>query len=82
MAARQPGGRRRRRQRFARRRHLHGCRARRTAVRLLRLRHQLTITHRQQSRLLLCEETVTVVLPAVEPGGLLTGNAVRALLEA
>jgi len=42
----------------------------RTAVLLLRLRHQLTVTHREHSRLLLCEETVTV---AQSPNGRVTG---------
>ncbi|MBL8423992.1 MAG: DEAD/DEAH box helicase [Candidatus Accumulibacter phosphatis] len=54
----------------------------RTAVLLLRLRHQLNVTHRQQSRLLLCEETVTVALPGPEGGELLAGDSVRALLDA
>ena len=54
----------------------------RTAILLLRLRHQLNVTHRQQSRLLLCEETVTVALPSAEGGELLAGDSVRALLDA
>jgi len=54
----------------------------RTTILLLRLRHQLTVIHRQQSRLLLCEETMTVALAAVEGGEMLTGDTVHALLDA
>ncbi len=54
----------------------------RTAVLLLRLRHQLTVTHRGHSRLLLCEETVTVAVAAGQGDGLLAGDAVRSLLDA
>lgn len=36
----------------------------RTTVLLLRLRHQLTVTHRGQSRLLLCEETLVLGIGA------------------
>ncbi|EXI76437.1 MAG: hypothetical protein AW07_00385 [Candidatus Accumulibacter sp. SK-11] len=54
----------------------------RTAVLVLRLRHQLSVTHRRQSRLLLCDETLTVALPGAEGGELLAGDSVRALLDA
>lgn len=54
----------------------------RTAVLLLRLRHQLTVTHRGHSRLLLCEETVTVAVAERQGDGLLAGDAVRSLLDA
>jgi superfamily II DNA or RNA helicase len=53
-----------------------------TTVFLVRLRHQLTITHRGQSRLLLCEETVTVGVPAEEGLSLLEDHAVRHLMAA
>jgi serine/threonine protein phosphatase PrpC len=36
----------------------------RTTLLLVRLRHQLTVSHRGESRLLLCEETLTVGLEA------------------
>jgi superfamily II DNA or RNA helicase len=35
----------------------------RTTILLIRLRHQLTVTHRGNSRLLLCEETVAIGVP-------------------
>lgn len=54
----------------------------RTTVLLLRLRHQLTVTHRQQSRLLLCEETVTFALEEGEPSKLLDETSARALMFA
>ncbi len=53
-----------------------------TTVLLVRLRHQLTVTHRGQSRLLLCEETLTVGVPADEALPLLEDAAARALMAA
>jgi len=53
-----------------------------TTVLLVRLRHQLTVTHQGQSRLLLCEETLTVGLPAEEGRPLLEDEAARALMAA
>jgi superfamily II DNA or RNA helicase len=53
-----------------------------TTVLLVRLRHQLTVTHRGQSRLLLCEETLTVGVPADETMPLLEDAAARALMAA
>ena len=54
----------------------------RTTVLQLRLRHQLTVTHRQHSRMLLCEETVTIALQGSETDRRLTESAARSLLEA
>ncbi len=54
----------------------------RTSVLVLRLRHQLTVTHRGHSRLLLCEETVTVAVAEGQGDGLVAGDAVRPLLDA
>lgn len=54
----------------------------RTTVLLLRLRHQLTVTHRHQSRLLLCEETLCIGVPAVEDNSLVQGKAALALMHA
>lgn len=51
-----------------------------TTVLLVRLRHQLTVTHRGESRLLLCEETLTVGVPADESMPLLEDAAARALM--
>ncbi|WP_228276526.1 helicase-related protein [Dechloromonas sp. H13] len=53
-----------------------------TTVLLVRLRHQLTVTHRGESRLLLCEETLTVGVPADETMPLLEDAAARALMAA
>lgn len=53
-----------------------------TTVLLVRLRHQLTVTHRGESRLLLCEETLTVGVPADEAVPLLEDAAARALMAA
>lgn len=52
-----------------------------TTLLLVRLRHQLSVTHRGQSRLLLCEETLTVGLPAEGDQPLLDDDA-RALMAA
>ncbi len=54
----------------------------RTTVLLLRLRHQLTVTHRQQSRLLLCEETMTLALQGAEADRLLSEATACDLMEA
>jgi superfamily II DNA or RNA helicase len=54
----------------------------RTTVLLLRLRHQLTITRRGQSRVLLCEETVTYALEGLEDPTDLDDVTGRALLAA
>lgn len=54
----------------------------RTTVLLLRLRHQLTVTHRGQSRLLLCEETVTLGLEGLDPPAKLDESTARALMAA
>lgn len=53
-----------------------------TTVLLVRLRHQLTVTHRGHSRLLLCEETMAVGIPAEESQALLEDDAARALMAA
>lgn len=54
----------------------------RTSVLLLRLRHQLTVTHGQRSRLLLCEETVAFGLEEDNPPRRLEENDARALMRA
>ena len=54
----------------------------RTTVALLRLRHQLTVTHRGKSRLLLCEETVTVAFQGTDVESMLNGESSRALMQA
>src|SRR5690606_4392687 len=54
----------------------------RTTVLLLRLRHQLTVTHRHQSRLLLCEETLCIGVSAAEDNSLVQGKAALALMHA
>jgi len=54
----------------------------RTTILLVRLRHQLTVTHRQRSRLLLCEETVTVALEGSQADRLVDDEAARQLMEA
>jgi len=54
----------------------------RTTVLLLRLRHQLTVTRRTASRLLLCEETVTFALQGVEAPQALDELTARTLLDA
>ncbi len=53
-----------------------------TTVLLVRLRHQLTVTHRGQSRLLLCEETLTIGVPADATMPLLEDAAACALMAA
>lgn len=54
----------------------------RTTVLLLRLRHQLSVTHRQRTRLLLCEETVTFALEDSEPPQQRDEADARALMSA
>lgn len=54
----------------------------RTTVLLVRLRHQLTVTHRGKSRLLLCEETLTVGLQAGNESSPLDDATSRALMAA
>lgn len=54
----------------------------RTTVLLVRLRHQLTVSHRGQSRLLLCEETLTVGLAAGSEATPLDEAVARALMTA
>ena len=52
----------------------------RTTVLLMRLRHQLSVTHRGSARLLLCEETLAVGIPAECESTLLDDAAARALM--
>lgn len=54
----------------------------RTTVLLVRLRHQLTVTHRGKSRLLLCEETLTVGLQAGNESNPLDDTTARTLMTA
>jgi superfamily II DNA or RNA helicase len=54
----------------------------RTTVLLVRLRHQLTVSQRGQSRQLLCEETLTVGLEAGSESNPLPEAAARALMAA
>ena len=54
----------------------------RTTVLLLRLRHQLTITRKTSSRLLLCEETVTFALAGSDNPRTLDEETARRLLNA
>lgn len=56
------------------------CVDRKTTVLLLRLRHQLTITREQQTRLMLCEETVAVSATGTEPPTELPLDQARTLL--
>jgi superfamily II DNA or RNA helicase len=53
-----------------------------TTVLLLRIRHQLTVTHGQSSRLLMCEEAVVVAAAGAEPFAELTPEQTRQLLGA
>lgn len=52
----------------------------RTTVLLVRLRHQLTVSHRGHTRLLLCEETLTVGLEAGSESTPLAEAATRSLM--
>jgi superfamily II DNA or RNA helicase len=53
-----------------------------TTVLLLRIRHQLTVTHGSQTRLLMCEEAVAVAASGSEPLAELTPDTTRLLLGA
>jgi len=53
-----------------------------TTVLLLRIRHQLTVTHGSSTRLLMCEEAVAVTTEGGEPLTELSGEQTRALLGA
>ncbi|TCO81276.1 SNF2 domain-containing protein [Plasticicumulans lactativorans] len=54
----------------------------RTTVLLVRLRHQLTVVHRGRSRLLLCEEALTLGVPAGQSATPLDDATARALMVA
>ena len=51
-----------------------------TTVLLLRIRHQLTVTHGSQTRLLMCEEAVAVAASGSEPFAELAPDMTRQLL--
>lgn len=51
-----------------------------TSVLLVRLRHQLNVTHRGATRLLMCEETVALGVPSGEPSEALDDLAARKLM--
>lgn len=53
-----------------------------TTVLLLRIRHQLTVTHGSQTRLLMCEEAVAVAASGSEPFAELAPDITRQLLGA
>jgi len=53
-----------------------------TTVLLLRIRHQLTVTHGSQTRLLMCEEAVAVAASGSEPFAELAPDKTRQLLGA
>ena len=53
-----------------------------TTVLLLRIRHQLTVTHGAQSRLLMCEEAIAVAASGSDPFTEQTPEQTRALLGA
>ncbi|CAN7144294.1 helicase-related protein [Paraburkholderia terricola] len=53
-----------------------------TTVLLLRIRHQLTVTHGSSTRLLMCEEAVAVAASGNEPLTELSADQARALLGA
>jgi len=53
-----------------------------TTVLLLRIRHQLTVTHGSQTRLLMCEEAVAVAASGSEPFAELPPDVTRHLLGA
>ncbi len=53
-----------------------------TTVLLLRIRHQLTVTHGSNTRLLMCEEAVAVATAGSEPLTELSADHTRALLGA
>lgn len=54
----------------------------RSTVMLVRLRHQLTVTHRGNSRLLLCEETVAIGVDSSPSQTIFDDSAARALMAA
>lgn len=54
----------------------------RSTVMLVRLRHQLTVTHRGNSRLLLCEETVAIGVDSSPSQTIIDDSAARALMAA
>ena len=54
----------------------------RTTVMLVRLRHQLTVTHRGNSRLLLCEETVAIGVDSSQSQTIVDDATARALMAA
>jgi hypothetical protein len=51
-----------------------------TTVLLLRMRHQLSVTHGSQTRLILCEESVAVASAGATPFELLAADQARELL--
>lgn len=53
-----------------------------TTVMLLRIRHQLTVTHGSQTRLLMCEEAVAMAASGSEPFAELAPDMTRQLLGA
>lgn len=53
-----------------------------TTVLLLRMRHQLSVTHGSQARLILCEESVAVASAGAAPFELLVAEQARELLGA
>jgi hypothetical protein len=53
-----------------------------TTVLLLRIRHQLTVTHGTSTRLLMCEEAVAVAAAVSDPFAELTPEQTRQLLGA
>ena len=56
--------------------------ARKTSVLLLRIRHQLSVSHGQRTRLLLCEEAVAVAASGSDPLTVLSPEQTRQLLGA
>ena len=52
-----------------------------TTVLLLRMRHQLSVTHGSQTRLILCEESVAVASAGATPFELLAADQARELLS-
>jgi SNF2 family DNA or RNA helicase len=54
----------------------------RTTVMLVRLRHQLTVTHRGNSRLLLCEETVAIGVDSSSSQTIIDDAVARVLMAA
>lgn len=54
----------------------------RTTLLLLRLRHQLSVTHRSRTRLLLCEETLTLALDGIDPPNVLPEATAKEMMVA